>query len=63
MLYNNNNNSNNNNKLRLGCQPVAVVILHVHKYEISTWKFNSGGLHEKHVVATWKLGNHVSVRL
>ena len=22
-------------------------------------KFKSGGLHEKHVVATWNLGNHI----
>jgi len=28
-----------------------------------TRKFMSGGLHEKHVVATWKLGNHLSIRL
>ena len=28
-----------------------------------TGKFKSGGLHEKHVVATWKLGNHLSIRL
>jgi len=27
----NNNNNNNNNKLQLGCNPVAVVILHVYK--------------------------------
>jgi hypothetical protein len=40
-IYNNNNNNNNahnnnNNttKLQLGCHPVAVVILHVYKYEI-----------------------------
>ena len=26
-----------------------------------TTKFNSGGLHEKHVVATWNLGNHLSI--
>jgi hypothetical protein len=31
---NNNNNNNNNNKLQMGCRPVAVVIMHVHKYEI-----------------------------
>jgi len=31
----NNNNNNNNNKLQLGCHPAAVVILHVHKCEIS----------------------------
>jgi len=24
-------------------------------------KFKSGGLHEKHVVATWSLGNHFSI--
>ena len=28
-----------------------------------TRRFKSGGLHEKHVVATWKLGNHLSIRL
>jgi len=28
-----------------------------------TRKFKSGGLHEKHVVATWKLGNRLSIRL
>jgi len=24
-------------------------------------KFKSGGLHEKHVVATWNVGNHLSI--
>jgi len=28
-----------------------------------TRKFKSGGLHETHVVATWKLGNHLCIRL
>jgi hypothetical protein len=28
-----------------------------------TSKFKLGGLHERHVVATWKLGNHLSIRL
>ena len=28
-----------------------------------TRKFKSGGLRERHVVATWKLGNHLSIRL
>jgi hypothetical protein len=28
-----------------------------------TWTFKFGGLHERHVVATWKLGNHLSIRL
>jgi len=26
-----------------------------------TTKFKSGELHEKHVVATWNLGNHLSI--
>jgi hypothetical protein len=26
-----------------------------------TTKFKSGGLHEKPVVATWKVGNHLSI--
>jgi len=28
-----------------------------------TDKFKSGGLHEKHVVATWNVGNHLSICL
>jgi len=41
---------------------VEVVILHVQKYEKKvTRKFKSGGLHERHVVATWKLGNHLRI--
>ena len=28
-----------------------------------TTKFKSGGLHEKHVVATWNVGNRLSVCL
>jgi len=31
---NNNNNNNNNNKLQMSCRPEAVVIIHVHEYEI-----------------------------
>ena len=60
------NNNNNIYKLQLGCHPVAAVILHVHKHEKRkkvTRKFKSGGLHERHVAATWKLGNHLSIRL
>ena len=36
------------------------VNLYVHKLYIAT-KVISGRLHEKHVVATWKLGNHLSI--
>ena len=28
--------------------------------KLVTNKFKSGGLHEKHVMATWNLGNHLS---
>jgi len=28
-----------------------------------TTTFKSGGLHEKHVVATWNVGNHLSIFL
>ena len=42
------------------CSWVAVVILHVHIYGGGlTRKFKLGGLYERHVVATWKLGNLV----
>ena len=42
---------------------MAVVILHIHKYGIKvTREFKSGGLHERHVVVTWKFGNHPFVR-
>jgi len=33
------------------------------KYEIGYYKFKSGGLHEKHVVATWNFGNHLRICL
>ena len=29
--------------------------------KLITTKFKSGGLHEKHVVATWNLRNHLSI--
>jgi len=33
----------------------------VQNMKLATTKFKSGGLHEKHVVATWNLGNHFSI--
>jgi hypothetical protein len=44
------------------CRPVAVVIMHVHKYEMRIKKFKSGWLHKKHAVATGSVGNHLSIR-
>jgi hypothetical protein len=31
--------------------------------KLATTKFKSGGLHEKHVVATWNVGNRLSICL
>ena len=31
--------------------------------KLVTNKLKSGGLHEKHVVATWNVGNHLSICL
>jgi len=31
--------------------------------KLFTIRFKSGGLHEKHAVATWNLGNHLSICL
>ena len=57
-------NSNNIYLLQLGCHPVAVVILHLYKImKLFTYKFKSGGLHEKHIVATGNVGNRLSVCL
>ena len=35
----------------------------IQNMKLVTTRFKSGGLHEKHVVATWNLGNHLSIRL
>ena len=37
--------------------------VHVHNYEKGAKNLKSEGLHEKHAVATWSLGNHLSIRL
>ena len=63
---NNNNNNNNNNKLQLGSRPVAVHYITCKenmKLVKDNFRFKSGGLHEKHVVATWNVGSHLSICL
>jgi len=35
----------------------------IQNMKLVTKKFKSGGLHEKHVVATWNFGNHLSICL
>jgi hypothetical protein len=63
----NNNNNNNNIYLNaIGLSPGGSGYLHLYKYmKLVTNKFTfmSGGLHEKHVVATWNLGNHLGIGL
>jgi hypothetical protein len=43
----------------MGRHPMAVITLHV--FPNTDNKVSYGGPHEKHVVATWKLGNHLSI--
>ena len=33
----------------------------IQNMKLFTAKFKSGGLHEKHVVATWNFGNHLII--
>ena len=35
----------------------------IQNMNLVTTKFKSGGLHEKHVVANWNPGNHLSICL
>jgi len=35
----------------------------IQNMKLFTNKFKLGGLHEKHVVATWNVGNHLSICL
>ena len=37
--------------------------MYIQNTKLVTNKFKSGGLHEKHVVATWNVGNHLSICL
>ena len=58
-LYNNNNNL----LTAIGLLPDGSSFVHVHNYEKGAKNLKPGGLHEKHAVATWSLGNHLSIRL
>ena len=59
---NNNNNNNNNNILTAtGLSPGGSgYFTCTQNMKLVTNKFKLGGLHEKHVVATWNVGNHLS---
>jgi len=58
---NNSNNNNNNLFTAIGLLPGGNgYITCKQNMKLATTKFKSGGLHEKHVVATWNLGNHLN---
>jgi len=55
---------NNNNKTAIGLSPGGSgYFTCVENMELVTNKFKTGGLHEKHVVATWNVGNRLSICL
>jgi hypothetical protein len=62
-----NNNNNNNNNLLLLLTAIWLIpggsgyFPCIQNMTPVTTKLKSGGLHEKHVVATWKVGNHLSI--
>jgi len=62
---NNNNNNNNNNLLTaIGLLPGSSgYFTCIQNMKLVTTRFKSGGLHEKHVVATWNLRNHLNICL
>jgi len=64
-VYNNNNNNNNYNLFTaVGLSPGGSSYFTCKQnMKLVTTKFKLGGLYEKHVVATWNLGNHLSICL
>jgi len=40
-----------------------LIYMYTNMEKKATRKFKSGELHDRHVAATWKLGNHLSIRL
>ena len=55
------NNNNNNILNAIGLLPGGSgYFTYIQNMKLVTNKFKSGGLHEKHVGATWNLGNHLT---
>jgi len=60
----NNNNNNNNLFTATGLSPGGSgYFTSIQNMKLFTNKFKSGGLHKKHVVATWNPGNNLSICL
>ena len=49
--------------LQLGCSGGGGYFTCKQNMKLVTTRFKSGGLHEKHVVATWNVGNRLSICL
>jgi len=64
--YNDDDDNNNNNILfaAIGLSPGGSgYFACIKNMKLVTTEFKSGGLHEKHVVATWNIGNRLSICL
>ena len=62
-VYNNNNNNNNNLLIAIGLLPGGSGFVQYTIIKKGVKYLKPGGLHEKQAVATWSLGNHLSIRL
>ena len=63
-IVSNNNNNNNNLFTAIGLSTGGSGYFTCKQnMKLVTNKFKSGGLHEKHVVATWNVGNRLSICL
>jgi hypothetical protein len=56
-------NNNNNLLTASGLSPGGSSYFTYKQQHLVPTKFKTGGLHEKHVVATWNLGSHLSIYL
>jgi len=57
-----NNNNNKNLVTAIGLSPGGIgYFTCIENVKLVANKFKSGGLHEKHIVATWNIGNHLSI--
>jgi hypothetical protein len=62
--FDNNNNNNIIYLLSIGLSPGGSgYFTCMQNNKLVTSEFKSGGLSEKHVAATWNLGNHLSICL
>ena len=60
VLFNNNNNNIYLTAIELS-PGGSGYFTRIQNMKLVTTEFKSGGLHEKHVVATWNVGNHLSI--